>query len=61
MSDGFAYFNWWATSLVTLKYTSWSIAHGMRHGILDIRSFEPKICGKEVANEEAAWIAAKWT
>ena len=33
------------------------MAQGMRHGIV---AFVPKICGKELEKEGAAWMDAKW-
>jgi hypothetical protein len=51
------YLSFCATSRVRRKYGSWSIAQGMRQGILDT---SPNIFGNELENEGAAWIAAKW-
>ena len=56
-SAGFGYLSFAATSRVSRKYGSWSIAHGMRHGMLDCA---PKICGKELEKDGAAWMDAKW-
>ena len=36
---------------------TWSIAHGIKHGTSDL---SPNIWGKELENEGAAWMAAKW-
>ena len=57
ISAGLQYLSFAATSRVSRKYGSWSIAHGMRHGILEAL---PKICGKELEKEGAAWMDAKW-
>jgi hypothetical protein len=54
---GFGYLSFTATSRVRRKYGSWSIAQGIRHGILDV---VPNICGNEFENDGAAWTAAKW-
>ena len=54
---GLGYLSFAATSLVRRKYGSWSIAHGMRQGVFET---EPNIWGKELENDGAAWIAAKW-
>ena len=54
---GFVYLSFAATSRVSRKYGSWSIAHGMRHGMFDAL---PKICGNELEKEGAAWMDAKW-
>eukprot|EP00962_Isochrysis_galbana_P028988 scaffold9221_cov118-Isochrysis_galbana.AAC.2 len=45
-----------ATSRVMRKYGSWSIAHGMRHGMSERL---PKISGKDDGNEGAACTAGK--
>ena len=57
MSAGLGYLSFAATSRVSRKYGSWSIAHGMRHGMFDAL---PKICGNELEKEGAAWMDAKW-
>ena len=57
MSAGFGYLSLTATSRVSRKYGSWSIAQGMRQGMLDC---VPKIWGKEWEKEGAAWMDAKW-
>ena len=57
MSAGFGYLSLTATSRVSRKYGSWSIAQGMRQGMLDS---VPKIWGKELEKEGAAWMEAKW-
>ena len=57
MSAGLGYLSFTATSRVSRKYGSWSIAQGIRHGMLDAL---PKICGKELEKEGAAWMDAKW-
>ena len=57
MSAGFGYLSLTATSRVSRKYGSWSMAQGMRQGILET---EPKIWGKELEKEGAAWMDAKW-
>merc|ERR1712123_451816 len=46
--------NLWATSLVMRKYGSWSIAQGIKQGTVLL---SPKMKGKELLNEGAAWIA----
>ena len=56
-SAGFGYLSFAATSRVSRKYGSLSIAHGMRHGMFDCA---PKICGKELEKDGAAWMDAKW-
>lgn len=53
---GLGYFSFWATSRVRRKYGSWSIAQGIKQGILDT---VPKIWGKEFEKDGAAWIDAK--
>ena len=45
-----------ATSLVIRKYGSWSIAQGIKHGILSESG--PNMCGKDEANDGAAWMEA---
>ena len=57
ISVGFGYLSLPATSRVSRKYGSWSMAHGMRHGV---SLFVPKILGNELEKEGAAWMAAKW-
>lgn len=57
MSVGLGYLSLEATSRVRRKYGSWSMAHGMRQGML---LWVPNMCGKELENEGAAWMAAKW-
>jgi len=56
MSVGFGYFSFWATSRVKRKYGSWSIAHGIKQGMLDA---VPKIWGNELEKDGAACIDAK--
>lgn len=53
---GLECFSFKAMSRVNLKYGSWSIAHGMRHGM---SPEAPNICGKVLEKDGAAWIAAK--
>lgn len=53
---GFEYFSLSATSLQTLKYGSWSMAHGIKHGVL---SGKPKTSGNELGNAVAIWIDAE--
>mmetsp|Transcript_56810 Transcript_56810/g.126862 ORF Transcript_56810/g.126862 Transcript_56810/m.126862 type:complete len:228 (+) Transcript_56810:584-1267(+) len=55
-SAGFRKPSLWATSRVIRKYGSWSIAHGMRQGIV---VSSPKIWGKLVGKEGAACTAGK--
>lgn len=50
------YFSFEATSLVILKYGSWSIAQGIRQAMSPLG---PNICGKVLEKEGAAWIETK--
>ena len=54
---GLMYLRRLATSLVSLKYGSWSMAHGIKQGISVLFA---KISGNVLENEGAAWTEGKW-
>lgn len=61
ISAGLMYFNRAATSRVSRKYGSWSIAHGIRDGIrVFFFGSVPKMWGKVEENAVAACTEAKW-
>ena len=53
---GLGYLSFWATSRVNLKYGSWSIAHGIKHGT---SPFGPNMWGNVFENDGAAWTQTK--